>query len=252
MGVVNKALLAALLLLLGTGMLHAAKKELVIGVENLNYYPYCDFSQTEHRGFFKELMERFGKAEGYRIIFKPLPVRRLYSELLESGQIDFKFPDNPHWGGEYKAGKTVHYSEGVVLFVDGVLVRPEKAKGRVDGIIRLGTIAGFTPWTYMERIKAGTIQNVGVRSMDALLKTAMAGRVDGAYVNISVARYILDEVLEQPGELVWNKNLPYDKNHYFLSTVRHPGIVKEFNAFLKREAAMLKRLEQKYKIWAGE
>ncbi len=238
--------------LLAVSTLQAAKKELVIGVENLNYYPYYDFSGKEYSGFFKVLMERFAKAEGYTVIFKPLPVKRLYTELLESGQIDFKFPDNPLWGQEYKKGKRLHYSDGVVLFIDGTLVRPESAQGDVGGIKQLGTIAGFTPWTYMEYINKGTIRNVEVRSMAALLKTTMAGRVDGAYVNVSVARHILDEVLKEKGALVWNPNLPYGKDHYNLSTVRYPEIIEAFNAFLRREKAAVKALKEQFKIGIDE
>ena len=252
MGMVRRLLWGLAALLITVSALQAAKKELVIGVENLNYYPYYDFSGKQYSGFFKELMERFGKAKGYQILFKPLPVKRLYSELLESGQIDFKFPDNPHWGGEYKKGKTVLYSDGVVLFIDGVLVRPENREKDIGTIRRLGTIAGFTPWTFMDRIKKGTVENVEVRTMPALLKTTMAGRIDGAYVNISVARYILEDVLGKKGKLLWNPNLPYDKAYYNLSTLHYPEILDEFNAFLREEKAMVKALEKQFKIEIGE
>lgn len=252
MGMVRKAAWGIAALLLTVSVLQAEKKELIIGVENLNYYPYYDFSGTSYSGFFKELMERFADVKGYRVVFKPLPVKRLYTELLESGQIDFKFPDNPHWGGEYKAGKTVHYSDGVVGFIDGTLVRPRNAKGKIGEIKALGTIAGFTPWPYMEPIDSGSIRNIEVRSMPALLKTTMAGRVDGAYVNISVARHILEKVLGQRGKLVWNPHLPYDKGHYHLSTVRYPEILDAFNTFLHAEEGMVKQLEQAYNIEVGE
>ena len=195
MGLVSRILLLGALFFAGTSPLFAQKKELIVGVENINYYPYYDFSGREHAGFFKEVMELFGKEKGYAVVFKPLPVKRLYTELLESGQIDFKFPDNPHWGGEYKKGKTIRYSDGVVMFIDGTLVQSEHAGEGIQSFHRLGTIAGFTPWTYMAHIDKGEVVNMENRSMSALLKTLLAGRIDGAYVNIAAARYVLDDTL---------------------------------------------------------
>ncbi|MBI1835277.1 MAG: hypothetical protein HYR92_05935 [Burkholderiales bacterium] len=85
-------------------------------------------------------------------------------------------------------------------------------------------------------------------SFVSLLKQAQLKRVDGAYINIEVAKYQLKEVLHQPGSLVFDPDLPHTKDYYYLSSVKHPKIIQEFNAFLDKEVALYEGIRLKLKI----
>ena len=243
-----KRLVLLLASMVMSAALYGAEKTIIVGVEELNYYPYYDFSEGNKRGFFKELLDRFAAENGYTVVYKPLPVKRLYNELLVSGQIDFKFPDNPLWGSTYKEGKAVIYSEEVAAYIDGTMVAEAHEGEGVEKIRKIGTIAGFSPWVYMDSIKNKQVESIENRTLPGLLKTTLAGRVDGAYVNIAVAEYILLEKLKKPGALVWDKKLPYDKNNYRLATLRHPETIREFNRFLKEKSLWINALKKTYKI----
>jgi ABC-type amino acid transport substrate-binding protein len=132
------------------------------------------------------------------------------------------------------------------------MVQAARGSEGVERFRRLGTIAGFTPRSYTALLESGAIERVETRSLEALLKTVQAGRVDGAYVNIAVAWQLLAGKAEQSGALVWNAKLPYDKSHYHLSTLRHPGVIREFDRFLKERHEWVRELKKTYDIPSEE
>lgn len=74
------------------------------------------------------------------------------------------------------------------------------------------------------------------------------GRIDGAYINIAVARHQLKTQLKQTGALVFDPDLPYIQSNYYLSTIKFPNVVEEFNGFLMKEAKQINDLKKKYGI----
>ena len=211
-----------------------AAEEFVIGVEELDYYPYYRLHQGEYGGFASDLLQAYAAHHGHTVTFRPLPIKRLYQELL-NGKIDFKFPDHPYWGKDVKADTAVHYSNAVVGYTDGVLVLPEKHA--ITTINSVGYVRGFNPWTLLDAVKAGKIQARELNSLKSLLSLTLDGRTEGAYFNTRVAETLLAEQLNRPGGLVFAQKLPHDTNNYRLSTIQHPTVLAEFNAFLASDAA---------------
>jgi ABC-type amino acid transport substrate-binding protein len=249
----SRGLLAAALfglLAAFTGSATAAGKIYTIGVEELDYYPVYATKDGNYTGYARDVLDAFAKERGYHFEYKPFPVKRLFAVFFQE-QVDFKFPDNPYWQSELRTGKTVAYSGSVVTYIDGALVRPEMKDVTPDKIKTLGTVAGFTPWAWMDLIKNKQVTLRENTSFTALAQQVAAKRVDAAYASVAVLNYQLDNVLKTPGALVFNSKLPHSKDSYFLSTLKHPEVIAEFDAWQKSRADFIRALKKKYGVEKG-
>lgn len=241
----RRILLLALLL---APQVQAAEK-FVVGVEDISYLPYYTTDGKEYTGFARELLEKFAKSAQIELEFTPLPINNLFGKFLApSSKLDFKFPDNEYWAQDLKKGIKVEYSAPVVDYTDGVLVVPAKHGKGKEQIKKLATFRGFTAWDFLDDIKAKKIEIKENDSMTGLLQQTMKGFVDGAYVNIAVARYILINNLKKDTELLFDESLPHTKSSYKLSTVKHPEVIKKFNDFLSKNKTEILILKQKWGI----
>ena len=223
-------------------LVQAAEKDLIVGVEDLEYYPMYAWRDGEWVGAGREILDAFAKDRGYRLSYRPLPVKRLFAELV-AGTIDLKYPDNPTWAADVKKGSTVTYSKPVVSYIDGVMVRPGNLGPTPVTIKTLGTVAGFTPYAWLDQINSGKVALKENPRMELLLKQAVVGHVDGAYVNVAVATHLLDKGLSIPNALVFDPRLPHSKDSYALSSTRHPEIISEFNAWMAENEARIRTIK---------
>lgn len=234
-----------LAVLLAGGTAGAAERELVVGVEEVEYYPAFALRDGEFIGAAREIIDRFAKDSGYRVAYRPLPVKRLFAELM-SGGLDLKFPDNPNWAADLKQGRKVTYSMPVMAYVDGVMVRPSNHGRGVDGVRTLGTVSGFTPFAWLDRIKAGEVVLKENPRMELLLRQTVVGLVDGAYASVAVANHVLTGSLNMPGALMFDTGLPHSRGSYMASTTTRPELVAEFNSWLTANAAVVKLIKDRY------
>lgn len=226
---------------------NVSAKTFKIGVEDLKYYPHYNNVDGEYGGFAREILDAFATSKGYKFVYKTTPIKRLFKNFLK-GAVDFKYPDNSYWSADLKKGKKVIYSSPVVSYIDGLMV-PPKAKGNgISNINKIGTVRGFTPWTYLGMIEQGKVKVVENNSFVSLLKKTLKGRVQGAYLNVSVAKYHLKHTLKKPGTLVFDDGLPHTKSAYYFSTIKHPKVMKEFNLFLKKDRKTVNKLKRKYNL----
>lgn len=217
----------------------------VVGVEALDYYPHYSNAQGAFSGFARDVLDAFAHSQGYRFDYRPLPVARLYKTFF-AGELDFKYPDNANWQAGKRQGLNIHYSAPVTSYIDGVLLLPvNRGKGAAH-LSSLGTVRGFTPWDYLDAIKQGTLNVVEVTTFKQSLLQGINRRVDGVYMNVDVGRYQLDEVLNQPGALVFDATLPHTSGAYRLSSLRHPRVLEALNAFLHSHAAEVQAMKDAY------
>lgn len=240
---------AVVMMLLGllSAAVAAEQRHYSIGVEALPYAPYYSTEAGEYRGYAREVLDAFAAAKGYRFDYRPMPIMRLFGELL-AGRLDFKFPDNPLWKADLKQGRRIHYSQSLAPFIDGALV-PRQRQGQGKARIKsLGTLLGFTPSAYLEDIRQGRIHLNQTSQIDALLKMALSERVDAVYLNVRVAEHHLRQLGAGTGLLVFDPTLPYDQGDYYLSSLQHPQVIAEFNAFLRDQAALIAQLKRQYRV----
>jgi ABC-type amino acid transport substrate-binding protein len=221
---------------------------LTVGVEALDQYPIYKGEPTQYTGFARELLDAFAAKYGHTLQYKPMPVLRLHDELLKTQSIDLKFPDNLEWNGEMRKGLNVSYSKPVLSVTEGLSLKPANKNRGIAAQKTIGTLRGFTPWQYLDAIKAKKIALAEVNSFDALVKMAESGRIDGLFANSIVVNYYLTEQLKQPNLLVFDDTLPYTKTNFHLSSVKQPKVIAQFDEFLDKEKDTVEKLKAKYRI----
>ena len=232
-------------LLIFNSFVFGMKKTFIVGVENINYFPYYSSIKNNYKGASREILDAFAKSKNYKFIYKPLPIKRLYAEFLNIQHIDFKYPDNPYWKSNLKKNKKIYYSKNILPFIDGTIVKRENIGKKIK---ILGTVSGFTPWDYLDKIKKGEVIVEESKNLKSLLINTVKGFFDGAYVNVEVAKYIQKNILHKSKELVFDSSLPYTKDGYKLSTIKYPEIIKELNEFLKTNQRLVEQIKIKYEI----
>ena len=225
----------------------AQPRQFTIGVEDLYYRPFYYMENGAYKGVSRKILDAFSKKNNLVFKYKALPVYRLYKEFL-SGGVDFKYPDNSYWKGEAKKGYKIAYSRPVIDFIDGVMVKPENLGKGVRQLKVLGTVLGFTPWSYRDLIKSGKVRVIENNSFDGLLEQVIMGRINGGYMNPVVARYQLRHVLKKPGALVFDPSLPHINDSYRLSSLKYPDIIDALNRFLKENAKMVRDIKLRHDI----
>jgi len=227
------------------------KPPTLIGIEDIDYLPFYHVEgvgeEQVFRGLMKEVFELFSKSSGERLVLQPLPVNRLYDHLKQ-GKIDMKFPDHPLWGQQHKEGLNVTYSAPIVEYVDGVIALKENRDKGLDWLKTLGTVRGFTPFSYLDLIQQGKVQVTEANNLPSLIKMLKKDRIQGIYANIAVC---FRAAGEERSDLHFMSGLPHSKSHYHLSTLASTDSLKRFDDFLKSHSGEVEALKQKYGIFDG-
>ncbi|ARJ65761.1 hypothetical protein WV31_08875 [Magnetospirillum sp. ME-1] len=216
----------------------AQARDLVVGVEAIDYSPVYGVIDGQFKGAAREILDAFANAAGHRLTFQALPVKRLYAELNHGG-IDLKFPDSPDWQPALRQGRAVAFSKPVIHYIDGTIVRSQGLSQGPEAIHSLGTIAGFTPFAWGERLKSGAVELKENSSFEQLLRQVQTKRIDGAYGNVAVALNAADSIPGLAGTLAFAPNLPHVADSYRLSSVKAPEIIAEFDEWLGRNSRLV-------------
>ena len=235
------------LALLWSTLSWAGEKSLVVGVEELAYLPSYGWVDGAYKGAAADIFSAFAADQGYKVTFRPLPVRRLFAETL-NGSVDIKFPDNPEWALDLKKGYQLSYSSPVLDYVDGVVVKADhKGKG-VDALHVLGTLGGFTvSEDWRKRIDAGRVTLKENSKLDQLLRQIALDRVDGAYVSVSAAFYEAENTLHERATFAFDPGLPFQKGSYMASSVSHPEVIQDFSRWMETHRDVVKAIRIKWK-----
>lgn len=232
----------------------AFQKQYVIGVQDFpEYLPYSKYYDDDYQGFNRELLDAFAKDAGLAFKYEAAPVKRLF-QMFVLGKVDFKYPDNAYWSAQQKKGVSIIYSDPVVHYIDGVIVL-NKNKGRgLEKLKVLGTIRGFTPFTYLEDIKSGKITLHENSNYMGLLRMIYKNRVDGAYTNVAVSKYYFEnDIIEENDKsaLVFDPDLPHTKSTRHFSTIKHPKIIRKFNRWMTEKKPFVEALKKKHRVEEG-
>lgn len=213
-------------------------RDLTVGVEAIDYSPVYGVRDGVFQGAGRQILDAYAAAMGHRLTYQPLPVKRLYAELLHGG-IDFKFPDSPDWQPGLRQGLSVAYSKPVIAYIDGTIIRKDRPSPGVDQIRTLGTVAGFTPFAWSDVLAGGKVELKENPGLEQLLRQVKTGRVDGAYVNVAVALHQVEASGDLAGAIVYAPDLPHVADTYRLSSVKAPELIAEFDDWLGRNQKMV-------------
>lgn len=223
---------------------HAA--EFIIGVEDIAYYPYYDFT-TEDPTFSKDLLDKFAKDSGHKITYLPLPIKQFPKWLFEEN-IDFKFPDNKRWQVAWDTRNVgIYFSDDVVKMTAGTVILSKNQGEKRDYFTNIGTITGFIPTQWLEEIKQGKVHIIEDSSPKVLVNQLIHNIVDGLDLDLAVANHHLHE-LQLQEELVLSQNTGRQIFSHQLSSVKYPLIIEQFNRWLTKNRAFINKLKQQYGI----
>ena len=232
-----------------TTCLFAEQRVYTVGVELIPFMPYSDVVEKKYQGILRDILDGFAQEYGIKLKYEPLPISRLYAYFY-SGKLDFKMPANKYWQKEIKEKRNlkIKYSSPLVHFLDGLMVKAGNENKKIEEISRIGVVSGFTPWEYLDRIKAKNLSTRENPSIVGLLEQGILGRVDAIYINVPVGQFYLRESLRNSSGLIFAKSLPHTKSHYHVATLRHDDLLQKLNKYLDRSKSKLADLRSRYKI----
>ncbi len=235
----------ASVLLCWSALVAAEPRTIVVGIEQIDYYPHYDFSAGQQRGYFYDLMQLFGKKNGVQIRFTALPVKRLYQEA--NNNIDVVYPDNPNWQQYMVAEYSKTFSDPVIYTLGSTMVLPENRQMPLEKFRSLAVIHGFAPHRWLELQPRYKFRIVDVADSASALGLVLKGRVHGASIELNVANEYLRRQ-GQSGALVAAEQLPFTELPFLLSSVNKPELIIEFNRFLQTHPLEIQQLKQKYQL----
>lgn len=225
-----------------------AAKEFIIGVEDLSYYPLYDFSasSTSNPSFTRDLLTTFFDRKNYQYHFIALPIKRFDKWFVEQ-EIDFKFPDNFRWKKDEDDKLKIIFSEPVLQLMAGSYVLKSKPLASRNEIKKLGTILGFTPTLWFDKLEKNELTLTEEYSPFGVVKHLIYGNVDATNIDLNVINYNL-KLLDKKNEVVLNTLIKHEVFTYHLSSINYPEIIKEFNIFLKENPSLVQQLKDKHGI----
>lgn len=235
-------------MLLGLLPCAASAETYVVGVENAAFLPYFTVdAKGQYGGYARELLDRFAAQAGVSFVYRPLAPQALLDELL-AGRVDFKYPDNPAWAGAAKLGKGLTYSAASAEYIDGVLVAPARHGQGVAELKRLALVAGWTPQPYAQALADGLMTPVESDSLTKMIRSTVKKQADGAYYNVEVALYALNNSSKLTNALQFDAKLPYSRGSYHLSSIQQPALLKRFDQFLADPTSDVVGLKSQYRV----
>ncbi len=217
------------------------KKTYTISVENISYKPYfyTDLSKN-YKGFSRDLFDLFAKKNNIQIEYSPMPVARILKDFF-NGDINFKFPDVASWQKENRVNKKIIYSDNVVEYIDGVIVKVENKNKNLSFLKTLGTIRGFETSVYkMKGIRIDESSNI-----PELIDKLSNNKVDAVFFNVSVAIHYINNNAKYKNKFLFKRDFPYLREYYKLSTMKHKDFIDKFNVFLRTNRKEINALKLK-------
>lgn len=222
---------------------------LIIGTEDINYYPHYGRQgahSNEMIGLAYDLFEAFSRLTETPLRYQLIPVKRLYQQFLVDQRVDLKYPDHPGWQVEQKRGLKIHYSQPIAHYIDGLLVHPKLQHLEINQLHTIGTIRGFTPVPYLRLQGEQKIEVIEFSQTEDLLKAVLSLRIQGAYMNIDVAQHQLKTLFGAGTSLIFQPQLPYQHDYYYLSTIKYPEQIIRFNRFIDDYPLLVRDLKLKH------
>ncbi|MNF38218.1 Bacterial extracellular solute-binding protein, family 3 [compost metagenome] len=243
------AILALLLLFLSV----CEAGPLRVGLESQDYLPYYRaLPGHPAEGYAIVLLQRFASSQGMSLELEALPINRLHRNLQTTDRLMLVFPDNPAWSRQLKGDARMHYSRPAIRIVDGTLVLREHLGRGMDAVRRLGTVRGFTPEAWLQRLQDHQVQLVEASDIGSLVRMLLRQRIDALYANPEVLRYYLLEHSDLGGDRVqMDPELPLARTAFHASSLNHPELLEAFDRFLVDQAEDLTQLRREHGLACG-
>jgi hypothetical protein len=227
-------------------MSQAQAQKLVVGVEDVSYFPYFDYTSSK-TSFSKSVLDKFAADTGHTVNYVPLPIKQ-FSKWLYESNVDFKFPDNQRWQDESQSdSRATYFSDSILYMRAGTVVLAKNKDKPAVFFKNLGMITGFFPTLWLEAIANKQVNILDDTSPKVLVTHLVNGIVDGIDIDIAVANHYLKE-LNINEQLVYSSQLSQEVFSHQLSTLKYPDTINQFNQWLANNQKYINTLKQQFLI----
>ncbi|WP_371196043.1 hypothetical protein [Glaciecola sp. SC05] len=217
---------------------------LKIGVSSLNHYPSFNFQSPTDKGVSWAILQAFAKQYNYSFEYIVLPPVRLQT-ALESGAIDFVYPDHPSWTAHKPVKDNNIYSKAIVEAISATFVDSFNQEILLSEVTSVSIPFGYSAATWMTPIEEYGIYSMPARDLEMALHSVKTGTATAADVEYNAGQYIISNN-PSLSSLVINKNLPNSRVTYHLSTQKHVLVLEQISQFSMENTQLIKDLKEKY------
>ncbi|WP_427397719.1 hypothetical protein [Glaciecola sp. 1036] len=217
-----------------------------VGVNELDHYPLFDFNRNEDKGLAWTILEGFAKKNNYEFEYIVMSSVKLQN-AMESGQVDFVFPDNPLWSIYRYARDPNIFSLPVVNAVSATFVTLENRDIELEQVSTVAIPYGYSAVTWLAPLSDYEIDTLTTSSLKKSIQSLYRGTSTAADIEYNIAQHLIEQSTN-PVTLVVNPNLPNVPIGYHLSTIKHILIVERFSHYLINNAELIDLLRQKYGV----
>jgi ABC-type amino acid transport substrate-binding protein len=222
------------------------KKKYRVGVSYINEFPLFAFADLEDKGFAWSIIESFAKTNNIEFEYVAMPITRLQPSL-DSGAIDFIFPDNPFWTA-FRSNRLPNiYSGKVISAISATYVRKENRNIELEKVGLVAIPFGYTSYTWIEPIQTYNIKTMPVRDLNTALYSVAHRRADAAEVEYNIGQYLISQN-PSLAVLTINPKLPSVNVDYHLSSIKHIVILEKLTTFIEQEQELIRHLHKQYGI----
>lgn len=222
------------------------KKKYRVGVSYVNGYPLFAFADIEDRGFGWALLEKFAEANNIEFEYSSMPITRLQPSM-DSGAIDFIFPDNPRWSLYRSNRKPNIFSGPIMSSISVTFVRNEHKDIALEDIKKIAIPFGYTAFTWLDPIQTHGIDSMPVRDLSTALYSVVQNKVDAADVEYNIGQYLISQN-PSLADLTINPTLPNANVDYHLSSIKHIMILEKLTNFVEQEKELVNKLRLQYEV----
>ena len=113
---------------------------------------------------------------------------------------------------------------------------------------RLGTIYGFHPTFWFDRVQNNTLELIENSSSISIVKHLLRGNVDAINIDSNVINYNLKLLQQDKDAVVLNEGIMHGRFSFYFSTINYPEIMQQFDEFLVTHHVFITELKTKYAI----
>ncbi|HYX33706.1 MAG TPA: hypothetical protein VE954_11380 [Oligoflexus sp.] len=208
-----------------------APLSLSVGLPDSQVYPQYWNHAGKLEGYLPALLRRFAAEAGIVLDLRFYPVRRYVSEFKEE-RLDFITPSNPLWSensSKFKVQYSISFMQSRAGFI-GLTSQLHPAH-----IKDVTTLAGYTV-SFLSDKSTGfkDVKLNYVNSIDSAMMILIARRTDLVYLHFDAVQEWLrkQQRVKEPVHFHEKYSELWD---YHLATIKHPGIIADFNRWLQKK-----------------
>lgn len=221
-------------------------KKYKVAISDASGYPLMSSSKKGDKGMAWAILQQFATENNIEFEYVSKPTS-LMQAALESGEVDFLFPDNPEWSQYRSKTAPNQYSGPIVTGVSSSFVRAENVDLPSSFVKKVAIPFGFSAFSWHDLIKQNHAKAVPIRDIRAILYSVHTGRTDAADVEYNIAMSIINDD-ERLSNLVPHPDLPNQPVYYHLSSIKHGDVILELSDFLKSHEPLVSELRNKYHV----